>query len=223
MRVFQWTLWISGFALQVLVISSMLRGLYRRFPFVFAYCVVSLLGTFVQIAAREDRSLGARYYWLSEPVEQTLAYCIVIVLIYQALSPQHRALAGRWLIVAAVAVAIVSATIHWNEQLRSLWMTQLSRDLNFTAAILDLVLWVILVSTRSRDRLLLLVSGGLGIKFAGNAIGYSLPVLHKEWVTLRLLGRMVVPITYLLCLYVWWEAFRRAKKEPAALAVDNSG
>jgi hypothetical protein len=209
MQYFQWSLWILGIALQVLVISSLLRGSYKRFPLILAYCIVTLLGTVVQIAA-PTRQVAARYYWYSEQVEQTLIYCIVIVLIYQALSPERRARVGRWLIIGAAAVAIISATVHRDEHLLSLWMTSLSRDLNFTAAVLDLLLWMILIASRRKNRVLLLISGGLGIKFAGAAVGYSLPLLVNSPLV-KLVGGIVVVFTYLVCLYVWWEAFRRVK------------
>jgi uncharacterized iron-regulated membrane protein len=59
-----------------------------------------------------------------------------------------------------------------------------------------------------------MISGGLGIKFAGAAIGYSVPLLARGSYLVNLIGGLVVVLTYLVCLYVWWEAFRRVKAHP---------
>jgi hypothetical protein len=171
----------------------------------------------VQIAA-PARNVAARYYWYTEQIEQTLVYCIVFVLIHRSLSPERRARVGRWLIAAAVAIAIISATAHRDEKLLSLWMTKLSRDLNFTAAILDLMLWTILIASRRNDRLLLMISGGLGIKFAGAALGHSILTMADKSYLLLVAGGLIVVITYLVCVYIWWEAFRRNDAPPTALA-----
>ena len=52
-------------------------------------------------------------------------------------------------------------------------MTPWTRDLNFCSAILDLALWALLIAAREKDHRLLLLSGGLGIQFTGEAIGES--------------------------------------------------
>jgi hypothetical protein len=203
----QWALWIVGVTLQILVISSLLKGLYKRFPFVFAYTVTLFLTTVIEIAALinlADKKGAALYYWVNDLVLQSLVYSIVIMLIYRALTPEKRARAGRWLIVAAVLVAILSATIH-SDDLLSLWMTKLSRDLNFTAAILDLLLWFILIAAKRKDRLLLMISGGLGIQFTGAAIGQSLRQLTPRT---TMIGNLILVFTGFLCLYIWWQAFR---------------
>jgi hypothetical protein len=213
---FQWAIWMTAATLLALVITRMLAGWYRRFPLVFAYCVASLLGIIAQVAARNERQFAIHLYWYSEQIEQTLVYCIVIVLIYQALNPERRAQVGRWLIASAALVAVASAMVHWGQRAvsYSLWMTSWSRDLNFAAAILDLLLWTVLIASRRKDRILLMISGGLGIKFTGAAIGYSLSLIPGASNRMAIfIGGIIKVITYLVCLYVWWEAFRRARSD----------
>jgi hypothetical protein len=58
-----------------------------------------------------------------------------------------------------------------------------------------------------------MVSGGLGIQMAGKAIGHSLRQLSP---LNPLAGDLVIVLSHLLCLYIWWHAFRRFDPEAAA-------
>ena len=89
-------------------------------------------------------------------------------------------------------------------------MTRLTRDLNFCAAILDLGLWALLIGSRKKDYKLLLVTGALGIQFAGGAIGQSLRDVSPAMVTV---ASDFTVITGLARVYIWWQAFRR-KPQP---------
>ena len=89
-------------------------------------------------------------------------------------------------------------------------MTRLTRDLNFCAAILDLGLWALLIGSRKKDYQLLLVTGALGIQFAGGAIGQSLRDMSPAIVTA---ASDFTVITSLARVYIWWRAFR-GKPQP---------
>jgi len=52
---------------------------------------------------------------------------------------------------------------------------------------------------------LFLLSGGLGIQFAGEAIGQT---LRNQFFSLVLLGNVIIIATSLACPYIWWQAFR---------------
>jgi hypothetical protein len=84
-------------------------------------------------------------------------------------------------------------------------MTQLSRNLGFLAVILNLVLWAVLIKSQRADRTLLMVSGGIGIQMAGKAIGHSLRQLSRSTIVA---GDLTIVLSGLLCLYIWWQAFR---------------
>jgi len=93
-------------------------------------------------------------------------------------------------------------------------MTPWMRDLNFSSAFLDLGLWTLLISSREKDQSLLLISGGLGIRFTGEAIGDSIRQLafRRRSSNLSLTGSIVVSFVDLLCLFIWWRALQ--KKAP---------
>jgi uncharacterized membrane protein YsdA (DUF1294 family) len=92
-------------------------------------------------------------------------------------------------------------------------MTQFSRNVGFLAVILNLVLWAALLKHRRPDQTLLMVSGGIGIQMAGKAIGHSL----RQWRPTVTTGDLVIVLSHLLCLYIWWQAFRKPSEEPAEI------
>jgi hypothetical protein len=216
-KAFQWFSWIVGLYLLVRVISSLVPEYFKRFPFLLAYCVALFLGTVVAISSRVDQGFSrsrlnfsettARYYWITDAVLQFLVFCIVISLIHQSLehSPQ-RARVGRWLIAGALIVTGASLWLHRADTLSG-WMTLVSRDLNFTAVLLNIVLWFTLISSPKRNTRLLMVSGALGIQFAGTAIGHSLRQFGQAVVPF---GNVILVLSNLVCLYIWWQTFRLA-------------
>jgi hypothetical protein len=96
-----------------------------------------------------------------------------------------------------------------------MWMTLWTRDLNFTSAILDLALWAMLLGSRKRETRLLLLSGGLGIQFTGEAIGQSV----REWLPWAFSpGDVIISAASLACLWIWWQALRTVPAaDPASL------
>ena len=224
----QYALWAIGLALEVLAISALLRGAYKRFPLVFVYCVTLFLTTVVEVASYTAAYSGAReladkwkyYYWVNDALLQALVFAVVISLIYRAIEDRARARRPVRLLLVAGAFSIfaVSFLAHRGPiSDLSGWMTLVSRDLSFSAVILDLLLWMLLIASRRKDRQLLLLSGGLGIQFTGAAIGQSVRQLARgifaRNFALAVAGSMLVVVSNLVCLYVWWQAFRAAAEE----------
>jgi hypothetical protein len=52
-----------------------------------------------------------------------------------------------------------------------------------------------------------MISGGLGIQAAGMAIGHSLRQISRHTLVA---GNIVVVLSHLFCLFVWWQAFRHS-------------
>jgi hypothetical protein len=106
----------------------------------------------------------------------------------------------------------ISFAVHYRPSLKhsGYWMTGWTRDLSFGSAILDLGLWTLLISSRRGDRRLLLISGALGMQFAGEAIGAALQDLSIAQTvnSLNLAGSIITMLASLACLYVWWQTFR---------------
>ncbi|MCX6630052.1 MAG: hypothetical protein NTW28_20740 [Candidatus Solibacter sp.] len=211
--------YLVGVPLELMVIAALLRGEYRRYPFIFLYAVVDLLITILEIqpaityssATQAAKKQFAMMYWFNERIMQVLVFLLVISLVYRAtrhMRPRRTLLTGT--ICGTVLVAAVSLWAHYDPNLPGLrYMTPWTRDLNFYAAILDLGLWVLLISSRQKDYKLLLVTGGLGIQFTGGAIGQALRDMSPVIVTA---ASDFLMIANLARIYIWWQAFRGQPK-----------
>jgi hypothetical protein len=222
--------YLVGIPLQILTISALLRGGYRRFPLVFVYAIVLFLATvaemplsFAYIRSQKQMSkLLAKIYYTDEIILQILIFAVVISLIYQA-TAQHgaRRMLRAVLLAAALIYAGISFAVEFNPATNTgRWMTPWSRDLKVCATILDLALWALLIGARKKDRLLLLVTGAMGILFTGEAIGESMRTLavRNHMSMLSLAGGTTLVAANLIFLYIWWQAFRREPRPTAGRA-----
>jgi hypothetical protein len=218
-QVFQVGAYLFGLPLELMVIAVLLRGEYRRYPFLFLYAVVDFLTTIFEIqpaiaygsATAEAKYQWAIRFWVYERIMQILVFLLVISLVYIAtrhLRPRHTLLTG--IICGTVLVAAISFWAHYNPNLPTgRYMTRWTRDLNFCAAILDLGLWVLLIGSRKKDYKLLLITGGLGIQFTGGAIGQGLRDMSPAIVAA---ASDFTVMANLARLYIWWQAFRGTPK-----------
>lgn len=220
--------WLIGLPLELLILAALLRGGFRRFPFLLLYILGDFLTTVADIPAswaylQGSRSALGSVWWLDQVVSQLLVYAAVSSLLYRATDGQAERRRSRIAIVlAAVAFAGGSMAIHvyaGSESWHAAWL----RDLNFCSAILDLILWSFLIARRRADSQLLLLSSGLGVQFCGGAIGEALRQLavHNHSRALSLGGGLVMLVSYLLFLFIWWRALRTADN-PAARPVPQT-
>jgi hypothetical protein len=208
----QWLIFVVSLALQVFVIGLLRRGPYKDYPFVFVYSLVLIMTTvadgavFAGVAHMEHA-----FYW-NEALRQFLLFTVVMSLMDRAI--RERPYRGRIrviLILSAWVAVLGSIEIH-RDAYTNLRATQVGRDLSFGSVVLTLLLWVTLISSRRKDTQLLMVTGGLGLQFTGEAIGQSmrqLSVPHHH--ILLLAGNLVLTTSHLMRLYVWSEAFRRER------------
>jgi hypothetical protein len=213
----------------------MLRGPYRRFPLIFIYTTALCLTTVIEVSVRTAALSGARapvlswrvYFWIDNAILNALIFAVVIGLIRQALQrADARAAVRRWLTVGAFLLFALSFLVHAGPLHRlNGWMTLVSRDLSFAAVILDLLLWSTLIASKKKDFHLLMLSGGLGIQFTGDAIGQSLRQLAIAQRSSGLIwtGNVLVVLTGLTCLYVWWRTFSRIPAVSETSAADARG
>jgi hypothetical protein len=211
-----------GLPLQLLIIGTLLRGGYRRFPFLFAYVIVDFLTTVVEVPSAVGYDRGGQWaasafpavFWFNLVVMQVLVYAVVMSLIYQATGQlRSRRIVRVLLIAGAILFAGISYLIHWNPALNTgSFMTPWIRDLNFCSSVLDLALWAMLIAAREKDQQLLMLSGGLGIQFAGEAMGRSIRqlALHTRSHAMSLTGAVLILLADLMFLYIWWQALRTA-------------
>jgi hypothetical protein len=204
----QYSAWAVGLWLNLLVISALVRGNYRKYPFVFAYTLTLLVSTMVEIALQAaPRTVQNGYYWMDEVILDVLVFCLVIAFIDEAARDSKQKVVERhWLVLAAALICAVSFAIHRSSHLNR-QMTLVSRDLNICAVILDLMLWSLLLTARRPDRRLMLLSGGLGLQLTGAIMGEQLRHFSHS---LLLTGTLLEVTTGFLGLYIWWRALRTA-------------
>jgi hypothetical protein len=213
---------LVGFALQLLVLKALLGGSWRRYPLVFLYCIVLTVATGIDaynfiLKGGFDSNTYRWWYWINDSVLRALLYFMVIALTYQAMEghPQRKSVAQ---VLSALAVVIVGWSVYdaWGPSgfRAGPALTRMSRNLNFTAALLNLVLWSALVRRKERDLQLLLISAGLGIEVTGEAVAHSLRnLVGRGNVDLITLPNLFAVITHLMCLAIWWFALRYSSRQ----------
>jgi hypothetical protein len=205
----QYAAYAVGLWLNLLVISALWRGSYREYPFVFAYTLVLLVSTLVELAVNVAPAWLHNdyryYYWADEIILDALVFCLVIAFIDQASRHSRQKVVQRhWLVLAAALILIVSVAAHRSSNLNR-QMTLVSRDLNICAVILDLILWSLLLTARRPNRRLMQLSGGLGLQLTGAIMGEQLRHFSRS---LFLAGSLLEVTTGFLGLYIWWRALR---------------
>ena len=116
------------------------------------------------------------------------------------------------LILGACLVAGGTLLEHCDpSQQPGVWLTSWFRDLSFASAVIDIPLWTLLLVPRYKDRQLLLLTGGLGVEFAGDAIGNSLRqmAIRSRSHPLSMTGAIVLLAGGAFRYYTWWRALRR--------------
>ncbi len=219
---------VIGLPLQLLIIGTLLRGGYRRFPFLFVYIIGDFLTTVVEAPSAVGYDRGMQWaafafpavHWFNVVVMQVLVYAVVMSLIYQATGKlRSRRIVRASLLAGAILFAGISFLIHWDAaQNLGSFMTPWTRDLNLCSAILNLALWALLIASRQKDHRLLMLSGGLGIQFCGEAIGTSIVQLARRTRSsaMSFSGGVVMMLADLLFLYIWWQALRTGPAGPGA-------
>jgi hypothetical protein len=211
------------FVLQAIVITRLLRGEWRRYPLIFVFVISEFLVGVAQVPTNLSlsfhqtaaaQSWSATVYERGEVFLEFFTFVVVISLIFRATAHLQSRGPMRVICVAGAALFVgTSFWIHFNPRVGvGLWMTPWTRDLNFGTSILDLALWSLLMTQRRKDSRLLLLSGALGIQFAGSAIAHSLRTLatphHIGW--LSMMGGKLVVVSSLFRVYLWARAFRPA-------------
>lgn len=216
----QWTIFFVSMVLQAYVIALLRRGLYKEYPFALAYSIVLLVTSIAEAAALADvfsltKSAQRIFYYRNEAARQFLLFVVVVSLIERAMhSSPYRRYVRLGLAALAVLSVFVSLTVHSQAPSFVLWMTQVTRDLSFGSVGLTLLLWSMLISSPIKDPRLLMVTGGLGMQFTGEAIGQSLRQISHHHASVLLVGNLLLSMAHLLRLYVWREAFRRTPTIP---------
>jgi hypothetical protein len=229
-QIVSYALW---FPLKVLGIQAMLTAGIRRYPLVFSYSVVTLLVAVVQAplaltfhSSTQGLSWFDKVHYSSQGLIYTFILAIVLNFIYRASATvRPRRLLRAVLFAGGFAFILISGWIHYDRAAWiGPWVTRWTRDLNFGAAVLDLVLWGMLITRRRPgSQMLLLLTGGMGIMFSGEAIGAAVRDLGIRQLSFIVfsIGHAIVILADAAFLYVWWQAFRKEAAARAALTATN--
>jgi hypothetical protein len=189
--------------------------LYREYRAIFFYTLFLLLSTLTDIAAfyllHPPTDAYNRYYWIVEFLRQTALFAVVIALVFQAMPETRlRTHLVRVLVGLGVLFWLGSLVVLQDDRL-SLWMTRVIRNLSFCSAIVNMALWFILIAAERRNIRLLMVTAGLGLRMTGDAIGQALRHFSPRT---NDTGNVIIILSHMLCLFIWWRAFRSNFKEP---------
>ncbi len=202
---------LAGTMMQLLVLSVLVRGQYRQFFTLTAYTLILFLVTVSGGAMYADigRAWSANLYliyWVGDSLTTLLLFLVIVALILRALKGSPSRARILRLILLATAILIAGSWFFTENVGMNRKMPAVSRNLSFLAALLNLVLWSALIRKPGRERVVMLLSGGIGLQFTGQAIGHSLRLLGPSLV---MLGNVVLVFSHLLCLWIWWAALRQ--------------
>jgi len=204
---------LVAFLLYAAILHLLLRSHLRRYFILFLYMLVLLFTATVDgaFAYGGVQSFGgysaANIFYFNDLTRQTFAYVLVISMVFGAARGSERfRWLGRWFLIGAVLLAGSFLWLHYDPERLVRWMTNVVRNLSLVGMLMTLALWMLLLIRRTKDRTLLLVVTGLGLQLAGEAIGQSLRLMSRSTITL---GNLVVVSAHLMCLAVWFSAFRK--------------
>jgi hypothetical protein len=214
-------------ALQFVLLFFLLRGPFRRYVFLFVYSITFLITTLTEFVLIHSHRpvLYRRVYWTDEIATDLLLFLVVISLIYLASEGSAVRPKMSKILMAIVAIVLVIpfvilnppsffAATGWTSAWGR-WFNGTSQVLNFGAAIMNLGLWSVLLTSRKRDPQLLKVSIGVGVAVAGQAIGFGLRRFLPD-TAVRQIPDLFMSLTHVLSVLLWCWAFKTAARRPDA-------
>ena len=228
--------YIIWFPLAVLVVWAILRRGVQQYPLIFTFMTVTFLIVVAEmpsaLSVHSGHSTEAQSELLRKlrAIAQGVTHLLVFAVVASFMLRATKELPGRHLIRAGVAFGsalfiAVSFLVHYDStKVITFWMTPWIRDVNFCAAIVDLILWGLLLSSRKKDPTLLLLVGGMGITFAGDAISDAMRsiAIHSRFYPLWISASVFSFFSEAAWLYVWWQAFRKASAATSSVSVRSA-
>ncbi|MGJ5815541.1 hypothetical protein [Paludibaculum fermentans] len=214
---------LSGIAIlcYAYLLHLLLKGHVRPYLALFLDLIVLFLTNVAELGLYGS-TVYAKVFYIDDMFRQSMVFILVISLVYRALTSQgDKRWMGRWLIIGAAFLAVIflSYAILYPDRTFSRSMTNVARNLSVTAMVMNLILWMLLLSSRTLDRRLLTVTSGLGVQMAGEAIGQSLRLMSRD---VLFLGNFVLIVSHFLCLAIWISAFRQKPSHPTSPATPTA-
>ena len=213
--------------LQLVLLFLLIRGPFRRFFVIFAYCLAQTLQTILDgVVLRRYGFTSTEYkvvFWTDAIVVDLLLFLMVIVLTYQAMEGStFRHGIARLVGIVSLAILVLPFVVLRAPVLRTRWLNGTDQILNFGAAIMNLALWTVLLGSKKRDKQLLMITAGLGARVAATAALLGLRQLTASGGSARevadLAARLTIVAGALIWCWAFWPAQRRAAPNAALKA-----
>jgi hypothetical protein len=205
---------IVSLILQLVVIVFLLQGAFRQYPSVLAYSlvrlIISVLEVFVSHKSGKQTIFFRQLYYSNRVVLNLVLFLMVATIIYQLLerTPQ-RSMIGK-LLMGIVAGVLLLPFLLFSRPFTIHWLLGMSQFLYFGSGIMTLVLWTVLLTSRSRDLQLFRFTMGLGVAMTGAAVSFGL----LKWMgspQLEWIPKLFYQVTHVAGVFIWCWAFRPAK------------
>jgi len=232
MNLFSQILYVADTAVQCLLLVLLLRRGFRKCGVFLLYA----LGEFasdvcegmVYYRSGWETPFYRKLYWTDHMTLELLLLLVVISFAYRALHGNpHRSKSTKAIaIILAVTLILPFATLHNHYSktygfFTSRWFQHTIQVWSFGAAIMNLVLWTALLTSRRRDVQLVILSIGAGLATSSAAIVWG----GRQW--LPQTGRWplddFLTVAHLATLLVWCWAFRPKTAARAGSATPWSG
>lgn len=206
-------------SLAVLTLQRLLSGWWRQYYLLGVVLVLLLVGVVPPIASYVSNgnwtlASAQKMYWTLALASQATIFLLVLQLIYRVGKElANQATLIRMLTLGGILAAALSIFIHFDNRPNT-FMTAVTRDLTFLAAMMNMVLWRFLIQLRKRDFLLLAVCAGLGIQCTGDAIGHSFRILGRQMgpsPAIHDFGNIIMSLSSVITIAIWHTAFTRSK------------
>ena len=202
--------------LEFFLLFLLFRGSFRKYLVFSVYILFQILSDIVAASAYYllgfKSSAYRNLYWTGEVSQELLLFLVVITFTYAALedsslrSKAAKALGVIFLVTLALPFTMLSHPTKQHGFFSSQWFNRASQIWNFGAAIMNLVLWTALLSSRRRDPQLVTLSIGVGLATASAAIMWG----ARQWLAPanRWPVDIFMAVIHLASVLLWCWAFR---------------
>lgn len=160
---------------QLVLLYLLVRGPFRRYFLIFAYCLAQSVQIVVDGAVLRKFGVSSNEYkivfWTDAITVDLLLFFVVIAVTYQALEGNPlKSKLTRLLTILSGVILILPFVVLKSRIFYTRWFNGTDQILNFGIAILNLFLWTALLGNKKRDPQLLTVTAGLGARVAATAV-----------------------------------------------------